>query len=110
VRAASSKDAIGLPDGQTALHGPRGGVIRTVTLITADELRLCFCGQEDYCRLFSESSYFRDSEDSGLTLQSITNSYYFDDGMSFYCGINKNEDLVKVIKPESDGRKLEGWA
>jgi O-antigen/teichoic acid export membrane protein len=31
VRAASSEDAIDLPDGQTALHGSSGGMIQTVT-------------------------------------------------------------------------------
>ncbi len=69
--------------------------------INTDELRSYFYGQADHCRVFSEYDYFSALRQTGFVLQIVKNSDYFDNNVSFYYGINKREDLVKVLKPGS---------
>lgn len=69
--------------------------------INTDEQRLFFYGQKDHFRIFSEKHFFNDLEKTGFILRVAKNSDFFDARISYYYGINKNEDLIKVTKPSS---------
>ncbi len=69
--------------------------------INSDEQRLFFYGEKDHYRIFSEQNFYDDLEKIGFKLKIIKNSDFFNDKSSFYFGINKKEDLIQVIKPNS---------
>lgn len=69
--------------------------------INTDEQRLFFYGERDHFRIFSEKHFFNDLKEVGFNLNILKSSDFFDDETSYYFGINKNEDLIQVIKPKS---------
>jgi hypothetical protein len=69
--------------------------------INTDELRLFFYGQEDHVRMFSEKQFIQGLNDAGFILEIIKHGDYFSNRDSMYYGVNKHEDLIKVIKPRS---------
>lgn len=67
--------------------------------INTDSLRSFFYLQNDHVRLYGEKQFFHDLEEVGFILKIVKNSDCFDEKTSVYNGVNKEEDLVQVIKP-----------
>lgn len=67
--------------------------------LDTDELRLFFYGQEDHVRLFGEYQFFNSIENAGFILQVKKHEDLFDNHMAYIYGVNKEEDLILVIKP-----------
>jgi SAM-dependent methyltransferase len=67
--------------------------------INTDELRFFFYGQEDHVRIFSEKQFFLLLTSAGFTLEVIKHSEFFSEKEADNFGVNKEEDLIKVIKP-----------
>lgn len=67
--------------------------------LDTDELRLFFHGQEDHVRTFGEHQFFKSIENAGFTLQVKKHEDFFDDHMAYIYGVNKEEDLILVLKP-----------
>ncbi len=66
--------------------------------IDTDELRLFFYGQEDHVRFFSKKQFLHDLEETGFTLKIVNHTDIFTDEETQYYGVNKKEDLIRVIK------------
>lgn len=66
--------------------------------INNDALRLFFFAQEDHVRIFSKEQFFYDLEETGFELKIIKHSDLFNDTESIYYGVNRKEDLIRVIK------------
>jgi SAM-dependent methyltransferase len=64
-----------------------------------DEFRNFFYGQRDHVRIFSERRYFDALKSIGFRLEIAKNSDYFSDKECIRFGVNKMEDLVRVVKP-----------
>ncbi|MBQ4819232.1 methyltransferase domain-containing protein [Aquimarina sp. MMG016] len=69
--------------------------------INTDELRLIFYGQEDHARYFSETQFLQSLMECGFELQIVKHSDLFDADKATYYGVNKNEDLIRVLKPST---------
>jgi len=66
--------------------------------IDNEYLRTYFYKQYDHVRIFSKKQLFQDIEAAGLELNIVKNTEIFDDNETYYYGVNKLEDLIKVIK------------
>lgn len=74
--------------------------------IKTGTLRRIFYGQENHVRLFSEKHFFSDLEAVGFKLGIVRNNSLFDDAVCSYYGVNRVEDLIRVIKaPASEDRR-----
>lgn len=67
--------------------------------IRTEAERFFFYGQEDHVRIFSEKQFFLLLTAAGFKLEILKHSDLFSDKESFYFGVNKEEDLIKVVKP-----------
>jgi SAM-dependent methyltransferase len=92
------------PNGFAILQTPYSKILshnfEDKNINTVDQ-RLFFYGENDHYRIFSEQHFFSDLTKAGFKLAILKNSDYFDDKTSYYFGINRNEDLIQVIKPNS---------
>jgi hypothetical protein len=66
--------------------------------INTDELRLLYYGQEDHVRLFGENRFFSDLAEAGFALNILKHADIFTEDQARYFGVNKNEDLIMVVK------------
>jgi predicted SAM-dependent methyltransferase len=66
--------------------------------INTDTLRDFFYGEKDHYRIFSEQQFLNDLKNAGFNLKVIRHKELFEDKISFYYGVNINEDLIQVIK------------
>jgi SAM-dependent methyltransferase len=67
--------------------------------LSTDQQRLFFYGERDHVRIFSENQFLNDLQKAGFKLKILKNSDFFDDQVSSYYGVNKEEDLIQVVKP-----------
>ena len=66
--------------------------------INNDFLRTYFYKQSNHVRIFSKKQLFLDIEESGLELNIVKHKEIFDENETSYYGVNKKEDLIKVVK------------
>jgi SAM-dependent methyltransferase len=66
--------------------------------INTDALKLFFYAQEDHVRFFSKRQFFADLQEAGFTLEIVNHKDMFTDDESYYYGVNKKEDLIRVTK------------
>lgn len=66
--------------------------------INTDALRLFFYAQEDHVRFFSEKQFFQDLQDAGFELKIAKHSDLFSEEETIRYGVNKVEDLIRVVK------------
>jgi len=67
--------------------------------INTDELRHYFHGQDDHVRTFGEDQLFESIKQVGFDLKIQKHKNFFDDHIAYTYGVNKEEDLIQVIKP-----------
>ncbi len=67
--------------------------------INTDELRLLYYGQEDHVRIFSERDLLQGFTDTGFRLNIVPHNTLFSPEDATYYGVNKDEDLICLIKP-----------
>ncbi|MCB9042749.1 MAG: class I SAM-dependent methyltransferase [Chitinophagales bacterium] len=66
--------------------------------INTNELRKCFYGQVDHCRVFSEETFLNDLRNTGFHLEVIKHGDVFSEEDAYIYGVNKNEDFFRVKK------------
>jgi hypothetical protein len=69
--------------------------------IDSDELRLFFHGQEDHVRTFGRPRFLQSLSAAGFVLRIARHDDLFDARAGFYYGVNREEDLILVDKPET---------
>ena len=90
------------PGGTAILQTPYSKILKNNfedENINTDELRLFFHGQEDHVRTFGEYQFLKSIENAGFNLQIKKHKDFFDDHMAYVYGVNKEENLILVIKP-----------
>lgn len=66
--------------------------------INTSDLRLFFYAQRDHVRVFSEKVYLSSLEQAGFDLALVRHGELFTDRDAYYFGVNKHEDLIRVVK------------
>ncbi|WP_185739494.1 class I SAM-dependent methyltransferase [Gramella sp. Hel_I_59] len=66
--------------------------------LNTEEQRLFFYGEKDHYRIFSEFEFFEDLKNEGFSLDIVKHTSVFSKDVSFYYGVNRKEDLIRVIK------------
>ena len=66
--------------------------------LKTEEQRLFFYGEKDHYRIFSEFEFCEDLKEVGFTLNIVNHKRVFSENVSFYYGVNRNEDLIRVVK------------
>lgn len=70
--------------------------------INTDALRLFFYAQEDHVRFFSEKQFFQDLEEASFELKIARHSDLFSEKETIRYGVNRMEDLIRVVKVKTD--------
>jgi hypothetical protein len=90
------------PGGYAILQTPFSAMLKNNfedESINTDELRFYFYAQEDHVRLFSQERFLEGLTKAGLELQLVKQGDLFDEQTSNYHGVNRKEDLIRVMKP-----------
>jgi SAM-dependent methyltransferase len=91
------------PGGTAILQTPFSAILKNNfedDCINTDEMRFYFYAQEDHVRLFSQERFHEGLKKTGFDLQLVKQSDLFDEQTSNYYGVNRKEDLVRVVKPQ----------
>ena len=67
--------------------------------INTEDLRLYFYAQRDHVRVFSEHEFLQSLQEAGFALAFAKHADFFTDEESYYYGVNKREDFIRVLKP-----------
>lgn len=67
--------------------------------IDTKDLKKYFYAQHDHVRVFSEADFLQALKNAGFELGIVKHTDLFNDEESYYYGVNKREDLIRVIKP-----------
>jgi len=89
------------PSGFAILQTPLSRLLKSHfhdDAINSNELRSYFYGATSHLRLFSETKFFEELEDSGFTLEIIPHSKFFTDKDAEVFGVNKKENLIMAYK------------
>ena len=91
------------PGGIAVLQTPFSKILRNNFEdegIDNEDLRLFFYAQRDHVRVFSEAQFMLALQETGFELAVVKHSDFFSDHDAFYYGVNRREDLIRIMKPK----------